>query len=54
MQRTCQLSITIFIKSNTKLEQFECALEWKAKSCTQSCAFQNKKAPFIKRLKTKL
>ncbi|AVN06504.1 hypothetical protein C7R87_0859 [Acinetobacter baumannii] len=50
MQRTCQLSITFFVKSNTQFEQIGCALGSKIKSCTKNCAFQNKKAPFIKRL----
>jgi hypothetical protein len=54
MQRTCQLSITFLAKSNTKIGQFECDLSSKIKSCTKNCALQNKKAPFTKRLETKL
>lgn len=50
MQRTCQLSITLLVKSNTKLELFRCDLSSNIKSCTKNRAFQNKKAPFLRGL----
>ena len=51
MQRTCQLSITFLVKSNTQFEQIGCALEWKIKAALKIVHLENKKPLSIRGLR---